>query len=195
MLCHKQGPKQVTAWKYYIRGMFKKRPNFLNSAPTSKASVLGLLSAPSLRCWQQTAICPVSLCALVVELHPLNWASAQAVRRISDKVTMTELEERVCVKFCCKLGKNFTETVQFLNQAYGGGCMSWTQCYEWFKHFKKKGRMSVDEDPRPGHSTSTNDDYVDRVRAVIRGNRHLAVREVADKVGIGTGSCHQIFTE
>jgi hypothetical protein len=45
--------------------------------------------------------------------------------------------------------------------------------------------MSVGEDPRPGRtSTSTNDDNVDRVRALFRGNRHLTVREVADEVGI-----------
>jgi hypothetical protein len=69
----------------YTRGVFKKRPNFLNSAPTSLESALRLLSATSVRFWQQTAICPVSLWALVVELHPLNWARAQAVRRISDK--------------------------------------------------------------------------------------------------------------
>ena len=72
--------------------------------------------------------------------------------------------------------------------------MSRTQCYELFKRFKV-GRMSVGEDPRPGRpSTSTNDDYVNRVRAVIRANRRLTVREVADEVGISIGSCHQIFT-
>ena len=66
--------------------------------------------------------------------------------------------------------------------------MSQTQCYEQFKHFKE-GRMSVGEDPMPGQpSTSTNDDHVERVRAVIRGNCHLTVREVADVVGITTGS-------
>ena len=73
--------------------------------------------------------------------------------------------------------------------------MSRTQCYEWFKRFKE-GRMSVGEDPRPGRRcSSTNDDHVERVRAVIRGNRHLTVRDVADEVGIRMGSCHQIFTE
>jgi hypothetical protein len=55
----------------------------LNSAPTSTEGALRLLSAPSSRFWQQTAIFPVSLWALVVELHPLNWARAQAVRRIN----------------------------------------------------------------------------------------------------------------
>ena len=33
----------------YIRGVFKKRPNFLSSAPTSIESVLRLPSAPSVR--------------------------------------------------------------------------------------------------------------------------------------------------
>ena len=51
--------------------------------------------------------------------------------------------------------------------------------------------MSVGEDLRPGGpSTSRNDDHVDRVRAVIRGNRRLIAREVVDEVGISIGSCH-----
>jgi hypothetical protein len=54
--------------------------------------------------------------------------------------------------------------------------------------------MSVVEDPRPGrHSTSTNDDHVERLRAVIRGNRCLTAREVADEVGISIGSCDKII--
>jgi len=72
----------------HIRGVFRWRRNFLNSAPTSIESALRLLSAPGVRVWQQTTICLVSLCALVVELHPLNWALATVVRRISDNVTM-----------------------------------------------------------------------------------------------------------
>src|SRR5215469_446420 len=41
--------------------VFKKNPNFLNSSPTSTEGALRLLSAPSGRFGQQTAICPVSL--------------------------------------------------------------------------------------------------------------------------------------
>jgi len=56
--------------------------------------------------------------------------------------------------------------------------------------------MSIGKDPRPGRtSTSTNDDHVEGVRAVIRGNSRLTVREAADEVGISIESCHQIFTE
>ena len=56
--------------------------------------------------------------------------------------------------------------------------------------------MSVGEEPRPGRpSTSTNDDHVEGVRAVICGNCRLTLREVADEVGISIGFCQQIFTE
>jgi hypothetical protein len=75
-----------TQFSYHIflnLHVFKKRPSFLNSSPISTEGALWLLSAPSRRFWQQTAICPVSLWALVVELHLLNWARAQAVRRIN----------------------------------------------------------------------------------------------------------------
>ena len=90
---------------------------------------------------------------------------------------MKELEEQraFCVKFCCTLGKNFTEIFHLLNQAYGGNCISRTQSYEWFKRFKQ-GRMLVSEDPRPGRpSTSINVDHVERDRAVICGNRRLTL--------------------
>ena len=108
---------------------------------------------------------------------------------------MNELEEqRMCVKFCCKLGKNFKETFQLLNQAYREDCMSQMQCYEWFKRFKE-GRMSFGEDPRPGRPSTSTDDHVERVHGVIRGNHRLTVQEVADEVGISIGSCHQILTE
>jgi hypothetical protein len=171
------------------QGVFKKRPNFLNSAPTSAESALRLLRAPSVRFWLQTAICPVSTWALVVELNPLNWARAQAVCRISDKVTMKELEEQraracVCVgasvwNFAANSVK-ILETFQLLNQADVEDCMSRTQCYEWFKRFKG-GRTSVGEDRRPGRpSTSTNDGYVERVRVVIRGNRRLLTDDQKD---------------
>jgi hypothetical protein len=69
-----------SVWRrYYINLCSKKRQNFLNKSPTSREGALRLLIAPSGRFWQQTAICPVSLWGLVVELHPLNWARAQAV--------------------------------------------------------------------------------------------------------------------
>ena len=99
------------------------------------------------------------------------------------------------MKFRYILGNNFTETFQMLIQSNAKIYMSTKQCYEWFKRFQE-GRASVDEVPRPGrHSTSTDDGHVQMVRHVIRANRRLTVREVAEEVDISVGSCHQILTE
>jgi len=109
---------------------------------------------------------------------------------------MNELEEQhMCVKFCNKLGKHFAQTFQLLNQAYGEDCMNRKQCYEPL-NLIKEGRMSIGEDPRPGRpSASTNDDHIERFRAMIRENSRLSVREFVDEGGISIGSCHQIFNE
>jgi len=40
-----------------------------------------------------------------------------------------------------------------------------------------------------------DDDHVEKVLAVIRQNRHLTVREVAEEVGICKSSCHRILTD
>jgi len=88
-------------------------------------------------------------------------------------------EQRVCVKFCFKRGKNFYGGFYMLQQAYGEDCLSRTQYHEWYQCFKS-GRTSIKDDPKSGRpSTSMDDDHVQKVLAVIRQNRRLTVREVA----------------
>ena len=91
------GSKPTNA--HWCKRRVQKKTELFNSAPTSTDGALRLLGAHSSRFWQQTAICPVSLWTLVVELHPMNWAHVQTFRRNSDKVTMKELEEQ-CVCVC-----------------------------------------------------------------------------------------------
>jgi len=109
---------------------------------------------------------------------------------------MKDLEEQhVCVKFCLKLGKTFTEIFQMLQQAYGEDCLSHTQCYEWYQHFKS-GRTSIEDDPKSGRpSSSTGDNHIEKVRSVTRENRRLTIREVSEEVGICKSSCHTILTD
>jgi len=64
--------------------------------------------------------------------------------------TMCEgTEERICNKFCFKIGKTATETYQLLQQAYGEDAMGRTRVFDWFRRFKE-GRTSVESDPRLG---------------------------------------------
>jgi hypothetical protein len=109
---------------------------------------------------------------------------------------MKDLEEqRVCVKFCLKLAKTFTETFQMLKQAYGEDCLSCIQCYEWYQRFKS-GRMSSEDDPKTGRpSMSMDDDHIEKVHAVICESRRLTVCEVSEEVGIIKSSCHTILTK
>ena len=94
---------------------------------------------------------------------------------------MKDLEEqRFCVKFCFKLGKTFTETFHVLQQAYGKDCLSRTRCHEWHQRFKSD-RTSIEDDHKSGRpSTSMDDGHVEKVLAVIRQNRLITVREVAE---------------
>ena len=82
-----------------------------------------------------------------------------------------------------------------LQQAYGEDCFSRTQSHEWYQRLKS-GRKSIEDDPKSGRpSTSMDDDYIENVLAVIRQNRRLTVREVAEEVGICKSSCHPILNE
>ena len=63
-------------------------------------------------------------------------------------------EQRVCIKFCLKLRKTFTETFQVLQQAYGEDCLSRTQCHEWYQRFKSD-RTSIEDDPKSERSSTT----------------------------------------
>ena len=99
----------------------------------------------------------------------------------------------------CEIGKkNFYgdfSDVATLQQAYGEDCLSRTQCHEWYQRFKS-GRTSIEDDPKSGRpSKSMDDDNVEKVLAVIRQNRRLTVREVAEEVGLFKSSCHLILTE
>ena len=51
-------------------------------------------------------------------------------------------EERICIKFCVKLGKSGSETLEMLKTAHGGTALAKTAVYDWHKRFKD-GRDSV----------------------------------------------------
>jgi len=68
-----------------------------------------------------------------------------------------------------------------LQQAYGEDCLGRTQCHERYRRFKSD-RTSIEDDPKSGRNfTSMDDDHVEKVLAVIRQNRRLTVREVAEE--------------
>ncbi|VVC27926.1 Hypothetical protein CINCED_3A016694 [Cinara cedri] len=60
----------------------------------------------------------------------------------------------------------------------------------------EKGRISIEDDHRPGRpSTSKTNDTITLVRNKIRNDRRLTVREVANEIGISIGTCHSILSD
>jgi hypothetical protein len=46
-------------------------------------------------------------------------------------------EQRICMKFCFKLGKTASETHEMLKTAFGDNAMGRTQTFEWVSRFKR----------------------------------------------------------
>ena len=76
-------------------------------------------------------------------------------------------EQRICIKFCFKIGKTATETYQLLQQAYGEDAMGRTHVFDWFRRFKE-GRTTVESDLRSGRpSISRNEKMIAKVRTIV----------------------------
>jgi hypothetical protein len=69
------------------------------------------------------------------------------------------LEQCINTKFCAKLGKSTSETLQMLTEAHGADAVKKSSVFEWHKRFKE-GREDVKDDERTGrlktHQTDEN---------------------------------------
>jgi len=104
-------------------------------------------------------------------------------------------QQRVNIKFCVKLGKTATETLQLLRDAYGDEAFSRARVFGWHRRFVL-GRVSVEDDTKSGRpSSSRNKDNVVRIRDMIREDHTVTVRMLADALHINKSTCHQILRE
>jgi hypothetical protein len=75
-----------------------------------------------------------------------------------------KIEQRVCIKFCVKLGKSATETLEMLREDFGEHSLSRAAVFECHSRFKA-GRVSVEDDERLGRpSTSKTTENVEKIR-------------------------------
>jgi len=88
--------------------------------------------------------------------------------RFSDIGGMVEVDEqRVCIKFCVRLGKTGSETFEMLKQAFGDSCMSRSRTFEWFGRFKNDRTSTANDDESGRPSTATTPSKVERARAAV----------------------------
>lgn len=101
-------------------------------------------------------------------------------------------EQRICLKFCVLNEISCADSIKMLEKAYPDSNMSQQTAYRWYKAFKE-GRTEVDDLPherRP--QTSTNEENIEKVKEIVLENRRVTIREIAEDIGISTGSAHTI---
>jgi transposase len=110
---------------------------------------------------------------------------------MSDK----NLEQRINIKFCVKISKSASEMLALSTVAYGEYVMKKSSVSEWHMRFKE-GREDVQDDPRSGQpKTQRTDANVDRVRTVVRADRTLGVRVIAEELNMNRETVLQIVKE
>jgi len=82
-----------------------------------------------------------------------------------------------------------------LVQVYGDNAMKKTAVYKWVKRFSE-GRESVTEEEGSGRSTtSKTEENIAKVHKIVRENRRLTVRSIAEQVNIDRETVRNILTE
>ena len=106
-----------------------------------------------------------------------------------------ELEQRTNIKFLVKLGKSGNEIREILMQIYRDNDMKKTAVYRWVKRFSE-GRESITDEERPGRpATSRTEENIAKIRQIVRENRRVTVRSIAERVNIDRETVRKILTE
>jgi hypothetical protein len=106
-----------------------------------------------------------------------------------------KIEQLVCIKFCAKLDKCVTETLEMLREAFGEHSLSRTAVFEWHSCFKASQVLVEDGKCSGQPSTSKTTVNVEKIRELIHENRRRTIHELADNVGMSYGACQEILTE
>jgi hypothetical protein len=86
-----------------------------------------------------------------------------------------KIEQCVCIKFCVKLGKSATKTLEMLCEALGEHSLSQTVVFEWDSR-SKAGRVSVEDDKCSGRSsTSKTTENVEKIPELIHKDRRQTI--------------------
>ena len=122
--------RKVSGLSLYLRAIVFERP-LRDMKVNSQASRTYRLLADICRTYSSCAAC---LC-----LQSYFW-----VRRILWLLKMTgKQDQRICIKFCCQLGKTSSETIQMMQKAFGNECMSKTRIKECYNRFKEAALLLI----------------------------------------------------
>ena len=91
-------------------------------------------------------------------------------------------------KFLTREGTNAKEIHQRMAEVYGGCSPKYSTVAKWPAEFKR-GRDSLEDDPRPGRpADDISQDMIDRVERLALNDRRIKVAKLASECGISNVS-------
>ncbi|UYV80732.1 hypothetical protein LAZ67_19001555 [Cordylochernes scorpioides] len=117
----------------------------------------------------------------------------QSVKKAVHTV-MTQMDKVIVAKACASFRTRLeTEKLEEADDDDGRGSLK--RVFEWYKRFKE-GREETADNERSGRpSTSTTPKKADKVLELVREDRRITNREVAEEAGISFGSTQSIMKD
>ncbi|XP_045458202.1 protein GVQW3-like [Melitaea cinxia] len=106
---------------------------------------------------------------------------------------MEKIEYRAVIKFLTKQGKLVATIMDEMSSVYGDSCPEKTMVYKRHSLFKK-GRESLEDDPRPGRSIEvTTPELIQKVEILVLNDARLKKKKLAEMVGVSVTTVFKIL--
>jgi hypothetical protein len=93
-------------------------------------------------------------------------------------------EQRVAIKFCFKPSLSATETLVFVQKAYGNEALNRSNVFRWYSRFRGRRKL-VEDDERGGHPKSTQTEVnIAAAADLIKNDHRIASRMIAESLNI-----------
>jgi len=106
-----------------------------------------------------------------------------------------KIQQRCVTEFCVKLGKSCNETLDMLQQAYGGETLSHAAVFQWWRHFKDSNTRMINKAHSGRPSTAVTDVNITKAAELLENDRRLTLRELSASLSISFKCTQHIVTE
>ena len=108
---------------------------------------------------------------------------------------IAKIQYRIVIQFLVSEGRPNQEIHERLVKYLGDQAPSKRTVDRWILAFKR-GKTDFEDDDKPGRPKSATDEQtVEKIKEFVNTDRRLKVREIAQEMGISTGSVHSVLSD